>query len=481
MSLFHPSGRSHALAILVAFGTIGLVGPAVAQLKSLGTDAVTSCTKCEGELLPGGPVPVGLARFSIHSDLPEIFHTPGVLYTTRPILPPFDTFRDGPLEERMRTQRSAPDFEHITGDFEVFLYHMTEPGYGKAPRRIGVLVENVGQDPVTIQAGEIMESTGKMAGEDGPEMRLTRRYHHRDFRPRYRPVTIQPGAVELIALTPRFGDGLVSIANDPVPEEDRSVSKFVTGQVLAQVDPSTPKPKLHVHVVGMDAPVAGSPDGSERDEWTKRGRALLDRGAKSGETYMDLRIEPPPCHVRRVAGVYETFRWEGSATVTYRDIATTDVRFLMALPAAQATTCPEAVQTQQLLRWPPYVRPETIGNYMVMYLVHLTLDNSQEIEDRDFDLRFGKQDASIGLSWQVASGTLSAEDEAWKSVPLQSGWAGAWTKGDLLDNTEPFSHAPVRVEAGQTKKLSFLFTVAGTSSLPFQVHVSSQRPERSEP
>lgn len=191
---------------------------------------------------------------------------------------------------------------------------------------------------------------------------------------------------------------------------------------------------------------------------------------------MDLRIESPACHLRRVAGVYRTFRWKGAATVTAADLATTDVRFQMALPHAQAANCSDGVQTQQMLLSPPYVRPETIGNYMVQYLVHLTLDNTKGTEPQDFDLRFGKQDASIGLSWQVARGRLAADAPEWKTAPLRDGWAGPWSLNDLSDNTLPFVEEPVRVGAGQSQTVSVYFTIAGTSSLPFQIHVTKTRP-----
>jgi hypothetical protein len=179
-----------------------------------------------------------------------------------------------------------------------------------------------------------------------------------------------------------------------------------------------------------------------------------------------------------VAGVYRSFRWEGATTVTAEDLATTDVRFQMALPAIQAGTCPDAVQTQPMLLHPPYVRPETIGNYMVQKLVQVTLDNSAGKEPADFDLRFGKQDASIGLSWQVLPGAIPADDARWKSVPVTNGWAGAWSLGDLPDNTFPFIPAPLTLSAGESKTVTLYFTIAGTSSLPFQIHVAKQRPDR---
>jgi hypothetical protein len=377
----------------------------------------------------------------------------------------------------MRTQRPGSGFSTIDGDFEVFLYHMTSPSGGKMPRRVAVLVENIGADPVSLVAEDIMETTGVMGKPGGPEIRLSNRYQRNQWTSRYGTITVTPGTMELISLSPRFGDGKdgrwIGTKRDRVPADDRSTSLFLNGQVMTRII-SPDKPSIHVHVVGMDAEEA-APAGTDRDFWSKRAQSLLDRGAKSGETGMDLRIEPPTCHVRRVAGVYRTFRWEGAATVTAQDLGTTDVRFQMALPAAQAGPCPEGVQTQPMLLSPPYVRPETIGNYMVQYLVHLTVDNTAGTKTLPYDLRFGKQDASIGLSWQVLPGKRAADDPEWKTTPLQDGWAGAWSFGDLADNTLPFIKKPGAVAPGDKESVTLYFTVAGTSSLPFQIHVANKR------
>ncbi|MDX1972406.1 MAG: DUF3370 family protein, partial [Candidatus Sumerlaeia bacterium] len=409
----------------------------------------TECVKCQHYLLPGQAVDRVEVPYAIHSDLPEIFESVGVLYATFPVLPPFDTHKDGPLAEEMRRQINQ-GYTAIDGSFEVFLYHLSVPGGGVEPRKLVVYVVNEdAEHAVELEPHVAVHAAGQMAAADGPEMRLARQVFAREFEVAT-PVRIEPGKGGVLTVTPAIA---------AVPEGMNA--GFLNGIVRGIVT-SESTPKLQIAVVAI-------PAATEPDAVLSTVESLLGQGAKSGETGMDLRIAPPPCHLRRVVGVYKNFEWHGAARLNVLELPENNLRFQMALPSVQAVGCEAGRQTRDMLLSPPYVRQETIGNYTIEYLVQLELVNPSA-EPVTIDLRYGKQDASVGLVWRTAV-TDPATGDVTKSTADQSGWAGAWTKDDLPDNTRSFLEAPLIIPANSERHVTLDFHIAGTSSLPFQLHV----------
>lgn len=517
--------------------------PAPTPLVALSGD--DKCSRCAGVLLPGrleffaaiagaaanASGGVGDVPLRVDSDLPEIFLSTGVLYSTSATLPEFRAKDGTPVNEAQRRQRSN-GFATIDGGFEVFLYHMSNPtpeAQGAATteprrRRVVVMVRNTGASALTIRPRQIMESRGKMAAADGPESRLTARMLRDDWRSVIESLTIEPGAARVIAWSPRLStpDEAGPNGSETGAGADSSPSDFFTGMVRAAVESvggESTRAELEVSVIAIDAATA-------RDDFDSAALAASSRGAWSGEGGMDLQIPPPTCHVRRVVGVSRSFLWRGDEVVlnaadlrgsaglpaeqnagdvpAHRDPdfhrgerdpitaasearkravgAVSGVAFLMAAPAVQTVSCSQARQTADMLLHPGYVHADTVGNYQVEYLLTFTLINPSAIE-RSVDIRFGKQDADVGLAWQVHSGQSPLTREDLRTLDVNVQWAGGWRKDDLSDNTRSLLvpakgtsadvAAPGRlvVPAGGKQTVSVRAMIVGTSSLPFFVYV----------
>lgn len=422
------------------------------------------CSRCTGFLMPGAITPSPETVWRIDSDLPEIFLSRGVLYATVPVLPPFDTKQGVAIPEAMRTQRNA-GFTGIDGSFEVFLYHMSNPGEMPRSRRVVVYARNIGDQGVTIKPRQIIESTGQMARAEGPEGRLGVRQLGDKWDRVVESVAIAPGQGAAVGWSPRLTKSEAA---------DATISDFFTGTLRADVETAAGTPKLEVYVVavGSDVPVAGLAAACE---------ALLGRGAHSGEGDMDLLIPTPECHVRRVVGVSRNFLWKSDNVVLDATALTTKgIDFQMAGMGVQSVGCEAARQTQDLLLHPPYVHADTVGNYMQEYMVTLTLANPSATP-RTVDVRFGKQDADIGLAWQVAVGDGPTDRESMKALPIMTEWAGGWRTNDLPDNTRSFfitgpgttDATPIVVEPATSRTVTLRFFPLASSSLPFQIHVAA--------
>lgn len=472
---------------LLAIASLAINGcavhkPTITPLTVLnGTDP---CTRCTGVALPGHAEPSPDAVYRIDSDLPEMFLSTGVLYSTTPTLPVFLTKGGEPVLESQRRQTNA-GFRTIDQDFEVFVYHMSNPGDLPRHRRVVVLVANNGQAEATLRPTQIMESHGTMAKADGPESRLSRRMLSGDWDTPLSSVTIAPGAAQVIGWGPRLSD-----ADGMARGEDACASDFVTGFVRARVDSGTSaQPNLDVAVVAIDGHVP-------REGFDQAAASELQRGARSGEGGMDLQIAPPACHVRRVVGVFKSFIWTSQEVVLDVSALPSTVSvpprdgalpipghaFLMAAPGVQTRDCPEAQQTTNMLLYPGYVHPDTVGNYQVEYLVTLTLVNTGQ-SSRSVDIRFGKQDADIGLAWQITLASRPVDRRTVASQPVYVQWAGGWRKDDLPDNTRsllvPAFGTPneiahpgrLTLKPGERQTATLRFMPVGTSSLPFHLHV----------
>ena len=378
--------RSATLVALVmvtaGFGGCAGQGRTAGFTELVKLESTRSCDRCAGYLLPGRIEASPETVYRIDSDLPEIFLSPGVLYTTRAELPEFLTKDGKAVPREMRVQRNA-GFAGIDGSFEVFVYHMSNPAIDGAPtapreRRVVVYAKNVGSAAAVLKPRQIMEAHGTMAKADGPESRLAYRVMEDRWERMVDEVRLEPGKGEVIAWTPR-------LSVKGAKGKDETGSDFVTGLVRVEVESEeakaerqnpSPTPSLgegasrhgvfEVTVVAIDGAV-------EAEDFGSAAEALLDVGARSGEGAMDLTIPPPECHVRRVVGVSKNFLWRSEdVRLDASKLDERGVSFLMAAPGIQTLQCPQAKQTQDLLLSPGFVHPETIGNYMQEYLVTLT-------------------------------------------------------------------------------------------------------------
>jgi hypothetical protein len=297
--------------------------------------------------------------------------------------------------------------------------------------------------------------------DDGPETRLARRVLADQWNAPGGTITLAPGKGAVIAASP-----VLAAAKSA---EDSTTSPFVTGIVRGFPSTNTgAKPTLTVYTLGIDA--------CPREELTARAEKLLATGARSGEGAMDLRTLPSGCQVRRVAGTYRNFLWKSDET-TVDITALPDGRafFQMALPAIQAAGCEVARQTQDMLLFPPSVRPDTIGNYMTETRITLKLVNPGQGRQR-IDLRFGKLDADIGLAWQLILADNIVDDKILRAQPVQSAWAGPGRNDDLPDDTRsmlPGGKIEVAVGGGQAY-VNLRCMVIGSSSLPYQIHLEAE-------
>lgn len=474
--------------VTVGLGGCARSGRPVGFTELVKLESSRSCDRCVGYLLPGRIEASPETVYRVDSDLPEVFLSPGVLYTTRAELPEFLTKDGKAVPREMRVQRNA-GFAGIDRSFEVFVYHMSNPAPGEAPtaegrreRRVVVYAKNVGSAAAVLKPRQAMEARGTMAKADGPESRLAYRVMEDRWERVMDGVRLEPGKGEVIAWTPR-------LSVKDAKGKDETSSDFVTGLVRVEVERyeagkqgPAPVPSLgegasrhgvfEVSVIAIDGAV-------EAEDFGAAAEALLGVGARSGEGAMDLTVPPPECHVRRVVGVSKNFLWRSeNVRLDATKLDERGVSFLMAAPGIQTFGCPAARQTQDLLLSPGFVHPETIGNYMQEYMVTLTLVNPGAAA-RMVDVRFGKQDADVGVAWQVDVGNAPTTREALMEYPTLVEWAGGWRKDDLPDNTRSFFMNDlargeaqwIEVPAKSEKTVTIRMMPVGTSSLPFEVRV----------
>lgn len=427
-------------------------------LKAL--TATVECSQCKEHALPGAIEPSTHSVYMLHSDLPEMFDTNGVLYTTRTVLPPFELKDGTTLTEEMRTQVNR-GFTSIDDDFEVFLFHISQPGDGTAPRRLVIHVQNMGADPVLITPRQVIITDGTIGTVHEMESTLGRRVLEEQWDRPLESVTIAPGAGEVVAYSKQFS----AMANGP----DSSSNVNCFGIVRAEVKSKGETPaNLEVSVVAIDGTPALTTLG-------KLAATQLQAGARSQEGYFDFKTEPTGCQLRRAAGVVRDFAFRSELlTVDVDSLVSESLKFQMAVPAVQSQECPEARQTSDFILSPKYNRPDTVGNYMMEYFVRFHVVNRNSTLARSFDLRFGKNDADIGLGWEVLRGSAPGSDDQLKARPTRTGWAGPKQAADLPDNTRSFladDGGPILLGPCEEEYVVVRFMILGNSSLPFQLHL----------
>ena len=434
-----------------------LLSPLFAQNPALPPklSSEAPCSKCGGYQLAGHLIQSPRADYRIDSDLPEIYTTNGVLYSTAPVLPPMKTMDGVDIPEAMRRQQNA-GFTAIDGSFEVFLYHLSQNHAKGETRRIVVYAKNVGTGAAIVAPQQAIFH-GPNAGQPGSvESRLGEAVMTEHWQPTaVEPVEIAPGTGAVVGYTKTIG------AAEEGPDTSKAV--FVTGTVRAAV--SGNNPKLQVSVVAI-------PGDTPRGLFGAAAAMLLGVGAQSGEGNMDMLIPPPECHVRRVVGTAKNMMWQSDpVTLDVATLPAEGIPFQMALPKVQSVGCEAARQTADLLLHPPYVHPDSVGNFQMEYLVTLALANSGKAP-HNADLRFGKEDQRVGLAWQLVAASEATPLEALEEQPVSIGWAGKGTEGLVAPAYDAsMLKAPLTIAPGAKQVVTVRLMVLGTSSLPYQLWV----------
>ena len=414
--------------------------------------APVGCDLCLHYLLPGTWEPSADTRYYILSDLPERFLDTGVLYATVPVLP---ADRSGNPVLAMRTQVVTGDFTTINDDFDVLFWHTSSPGGGSQPRRIVVYVRNVGTGPVIVTPRQVVVSDGTYTGMSAT---LGAAVLAGNWNTVVNPITLAPGSGDVVA----YGKRIAASSNG----SDTSTNAECFGRVRVAVqnsDPNAHPTDLRVYVVAID----GAPVSQNK----VRAEALLTTGATSGDPF-DLNVPPSGCANRRATGVFPTFVWRSEPTTLDAAALPGDgLRFRMALADLNSQSCPAGQQTVDMLLRPGYVRPDTVGNYMVEYRVALRLINTHPAVPRPVDVRFTQSGASIGLGWQVVVGDEVAPDAVVDARPVRTGWAGPGQS--VLERSFLESDGgPVTIDPCTERFVTLRFLILGGSSLPFDIVVA---------
>lgn len=421
--------------------------PVVASDRSALTGG--GCGGCGGVLLPGSLEESPFTKWTIHSDLPEKFSSEGVLYTTRPVIPPDNVGEPLPLSVREQTNTG---FTAIDDDFEVFIFHISQPGDGSAPRRIVIHVQNTGPEPVTIDAEQAIVTEGVIGNIHEMESNLGRAVLAEDWERRIGTVTIPPGEGRVVAYSNNFAGFGADI--------DANINCFgiIRGDV-EKVQEGDPDPSLEVSVVAIPRTAP-----SNLDSVTEQ---YLNVSAQEDEDVVDMTREPTGCQLSRATGVFPSFRWRNDPfTVDVARLSVNQPPFQMVNSKTQAIACPESAQTEDLVLRPGYAPLDTVGNYMVEYRVDFHIANSSEDEPRAMDLTFGKTGADIGLAWQVAIAQQPVSDEELNARPVLTGWAGPFQN----TMTRSLLEEPITLPPCGSATVSVRFMVLGNSSLPFQLY-----------
>jgi len=419
------------------------------------------CGGCGGNLLPGTlePIPDSDIVYGIHSDLPEKFQSEGVLYATVPTLPEDQSGSPLPLSVRQQVNNG---FTTIDGGFEVFQFHISQPGDGSAPRRIVTWVENNGTEPVSLNPRQVIQTTGIIGTVHEMESTLGSRVLGEDWDTPVTPFQLAPGSGAAVAYSNGFAGFGAGI--------DANINCF--GVVRCDVDKvnvSDPDPDLDVYVVAIPF--------TQEADINSTTPSYLGFSALEDEDVVDLTTMPTGCQLSRATGVFPNFRFKSDDDIMLDSsrLPLSGYQFQMAASQVQAVSCPSVAQTEDVILHPGYAPGDTVGNYMIEYRVDLHLGNSDPANTRFVDITFGKSSADVGLVYQTLVGSSLPTDSTLASQTVETEWAGP--NQDNLTNTL-FPDGPIEIIPCETKVVSLRFMVLGNASLPFQLNVE---PAGSEP
>jgi hypothetical protein len=426
--------------------------PALRHLSS--TDP---CHRCTERLLPGESQPHPAGRFRIDSDLPEIFETTGVLYTTRPILPPFETAAGVPVPLAQRTQINR-QFPGLHTGFELYLYHLSQKALPGEIRRVVVLMRNLGAEPVRLEARDTILHGPNAGVATSVESRLARSVLAESWIRTHGSVEVAPGEAEVVSWSKSL--------NGPTDNDEMSTARFLTGTVWCTIEtPGQTPPDVELSVIAIDGRAM------DRESMRRAALSAYGQGAKSGETAIDFLTTGTGCEVRRVSGVSPWTIWNGHPM--HIDVSTLPTSgglpFKMAMFASQSRGCEAARQSVDLVLYPPYAEPDSVGNYMMETLVSFRLVNPTN-QPRSIDVLAGKDDAPIGLAVQVLAGPEPASRDQLRQQPVHVVWAGPRrSKAGPPYHLEYLlgEHPPVQVPPHSQISLNLRLMVVGSSSLPY--------------
>lgn len=444
----------------------GACGPTPTVLLNALSSA--SCNLCRVLILPGALEPHPFVPYYIHSDLPEIFKTPGVLYTTEAVLPPFNLNDGTPQSLAQRTQVNN-GFTTIDGSFDIFVFHISSPGDGSQPRRVVVYARNDGTGSVTVDPQQVMQTDGVVGNVHEMESTLGARVLANNWDDPLGSMTLAPGQGRVIAYSKRF-----SILQN---NSDASQNVNCFGRVRAQVT----NPNFAQHPTNIELFVVGIPASTNLATLDAQTVPYLTVGADSGEANINLAQPITGCALNRTCGVHANFVWRSDlVTIDLDELPTAGHQFQMALPAVQSGGCPTQRQTQDMLLRPNYAPPDTVGNYMIEYRMRFRFVNRSASNNRAVDVRFGKSDADIGLAWQLAQSSASLPTDALTDVaPVRTGWAGPNQAADLPDNTRSFlsqDGGTITLPPCGERYVTMRFLILGNASLPFALGVYPATP-----
>ena len=416
---------------------------------SLGSPS--GCDLCLYYALPGTLEASPATRHYIESDLPEKLLATGVLYATTSVLP---ADRNGYPILSMRTQTAAGGFVSIDDDFDTLIWHTSSPGDGTQPRRIVVYVRNDGTGSVQITPQQIMVTDGAYTTKSNT---LGQRVLEDNWDTTVAPLVLAPGTGDVIAYGKRFAASTTT--------SDTSTGVDCFGRVRALVQNSDP----NVHPTQLTAYVVAI-DGANVSQNKSRAEALLTTGATSGDPF-DCNSPPTGCANRRATGVFDTFVWRNQPlTIDAAALPTAGYRFRMALGQTNTQTCPAGRQTADLTLRPGFVRPDTVGNYMADYRVTLRFINKDAVLPRAVDVLFTQASASVGLAWQLVTGTTAATDAEVDAQSVRTGWAGPNVTLPSRSFLES-DGGPLVIPPCGERYISLHFLILGGSSLPFEISV----------
>lgn len=444
----------------------GACGPTPTVL--LNAISTASCNLCRVLVLPGAKEPHPVTSYYLHSDLPEIFKTPGVVYSTQPVLPPFNLNDGTPQSLAQRTQVNN-GFTSINGSFDVFVFHISSPGDGSSPRRLVVYARNDGTGSVSIDPQQVMQTDGTIGNVHQMESTLGARVLNDSWDDPLGSMTLAPGQGRVVAYSKRFS--ILSNGSDA----SQNVNCFGRVRaIVSNVDPIGNPTNLTLFVVGIPA----SSNLATLDAQTV---PYLTVGADSGEAEVNMATPIAGCALNRACGVLQNFVWRSDlVTIDIDEIPTAGHQFQMALPTVQSGGCPTQRQTQDMILRPNYAPPDTVGNYMIEYRMAYRFINRSASNNRAVDLRFGRNDADVGLAWQVATNGGGLPSDALTDVnPARTGWVGPNQTSDLPDNTRSFLESDggvITLPPCGERYVSVRFLILGNSSLPFQVGVYPAAP-----
>lgn len=440
-----------------------------ASLTSLGQmGSSAACSLCAHSLLTGANEASTKSKYLLISDMPELFGSAGELFTTAPMLSEQSA---GYPTTASRTQVNN-GFTAIDDDFDLFLFHISSPGDGSTPRRICVLVENTGANPVTITPQQVLRTDGTIGSVHEMESTLALNFENATWDSTFvgSSVTVAAGARELIAYSKRFPASSTGT--------DRSANVNCFGRVRAAV--SGTAPSLRVYVVAINATNDNSTritNASGVAAAETAAIALLGTAATELESFS---FDDPitGCTLRRATGVFPHETWRSDLLTYNADSLPGGATFQLALDDVRSVGCAAASQTSTALLYPPFLRGESIGNYVRDYRVSIRVVNDGT-SARDFVLSFGNTNtgtADIGLIYRVVESTTLPDDSTVDAATAQTNWAGPGQVAAALGAQYETLATITALPPGEERYLGLWFQVLGNSSLPFQLRIEDKRP-----